>query len=295
MGVSETRMLVGAAAHAGSHAVPGPVGQAGSKLVIAHQGGMGVGPGNSMEAFRNAVRVGADFLETDIRRTKDGVFVLNHDAEIGGLKIFKWHLGGKRISDLRYDQLPRLANGEPFPTLDGLVDIAKTTGARLDIEFKEPGYEKLVVDSVLDTVGGAQLLFKSFDAQSVAAVKSHRPEIRGALLVMDTPLHRILRAITHADTPVEKARKVGADMLMPWYRGMGDDMLAEAARAQMPVVPWTVNNDSRLRGYLADPRLAGVITDRPGDAVAFRNAVSHPAVQGSSVAHAAPVVRASAA
>src|SRR5215216_8027071 len=51
-------------------------------LVIAHQGGDGVWPGDTMYAFEKAVEVGADVLEMDAHITKDGQIVLMHDEKV---------------------------------------------------------------------------------------------------------------------------------------------------------------------------------------------------------------------
>jgi len=41
-------------------------------LVIAHQGGDGVWPGNNLYAFQKSVDLGVDAIETDLRQSKDG-------------------------------------------------------------------------------------------------------------------------------------------------------------------------------------------------------------------------------
>jgi glycerophosphoryl diester phosphodiesterase len=48
-------------------------------LVIAHQGGDGIWPGDTMFAFEKAVEAGADVLEMDAHITKDGHIALMHD------------------------------------------------------------------------------------------------------------------------------------------------------------------------------------------------------------------------
>src|SRR5215208_3873072 len=51
-------------------------------LVIAHQGGDGIWPGDTMYAFEKAVEIGADVLEMDAHITKDRQIVLMHDEEV---------------------------------------------------------------------------------------------------------------------------------------------------------------------------------------------------------------------
>lgn len=51
-------------------------------MVIAHQLGMGLGPGNTLPAFRASVRKGFRYVEFDVQKTLDGKFVLSHDDEL---------------------------------------------------------------------------------------------------------------------------------------------------------------------------------------------------------------------
>jgi glycerophosphoryl diester phosphodiesterase len=54
----------------------------GRPLVIAHAGGLGLHPENTLEAFAASVALGCDMLEMDVRLTKDGVLVTHHDATV---------------------------------------------------------------------------------------------------------------------------------------------------------------------------------------------------------------------
>jgi glycerophosphoryl diester phosphodiesterase len=51
-------------------------------LVIAHQGGDGERPSNTLLAFAYAVGIGADVLDLDIHSTRDGVLVVIHDDTV---------------------------------------------------------------------------------------------------------------------------------------------------------------------------------------------------------------------
>ncbi|HVP90041.1 MAG TPA: glycerophosphodiester phosphodiesterase [Terriglobales bacterium] len=42
------------------------------KTIVAHRGASFDLPGNTMEAYRRAIELGADMIELDVRRTKDG-------------------------------------------------------------------------------------------------------------------------------------------------------------------------------------------------------------------------------
>jgi glycerophosphoryl diester phosphodiesterase len=53
-------------------------------LIIAHRGASGHRPEHTLEAYRLAVEMGADFIEPDLVSTKDGVLIARHENEIGG-------------------------------------------------------------------------------------------------------------------------------------------------------------------------------------------------------------------
>ena len=62
---------------AASAALPRP-------LIIAHRGASGHRPEHTLEGYRLAVEMGADFIEPDLVSTKDGVLIVRHENEISG-------------------------------------------------------------------------------------------------------------------------------------------------------------------------------------------------------------------
>jgi glycerophosphoryl diester phosphodiesterase len=52
-------------------------------LVIAHRGASGYRPEHTLEGYRLAVEMGADFIEPDLVATKDDVLIARHENEIG--------------------------------------------------------------------------------------------------------------------------------------------------------------------------------------------------------------------
>src|SRR6476659_5161732 len=53
-------------------------------IVIGHRGASGYRPEHTLESYRLAVEMGADFIEPDLVSTKDGVLIARHENEIGG-------------------------------------------------------------------------------------------------------------------------------------------------------------------------------------------------------------------
>src|SRR6476620_11028782 len=53
-------------------------------LIIGHRGASGHRPEHTLEGYRLAAQMGADFIEPDLVSTKDGVLIARHENEIGG-------------------------------------------------------------------------------------------------------------------------------------------------------------------------------------------------------------------
>lgn len=53
-------------------------------LVIGHRGAAGYLPDHSLESYRRAIELGADFIEPDLVATRDGVLVARHEPNIAG-------------------------------------------------------------------------------------------------------------------------------------------------------------------------------------------------------------------
>lgn len=65
--------------------------QASHPLVIAHRGASGYRPEHTLEAYRLAIALGADYVEPDLVSTADGVLVARHENEISTTTDVAWH------------------------------------------------------------------------------------------------------------------------------------------------------------------------------------------------------------
>lgn len=82
-------------------------------LVAAHRGDWRNAPENSIHALQLAIKMGVDIMETDVRRTKDGVLILMHDE-----RIDRTTSGKGKVDELTWDSLQRvtLRQGHGGPT-----------------------------------------------------------------------------------------------------------------------------------------------------------------------------------
>ncbi|MEX6691296.1 glycerophosphodiester phosphodiesterase family protein [Danxiaibacter flavus] len=72
-------------------------------VVIAHRGNHQHVPENTLASFEQAIACHADFVEMDLRTTKDGKMVIMHDATVN-----RTTNGSGKVSDLTYNELMQL-------------------------------------------------------------------------------------------------------------------------------------------------------------------------------------------
>ena len=75
-------------------------------MVIAHRGGgMEAGrtkfPENSIAAVRHAIEIGAEMIEVDIQKSRDGVFVVFHDSWLNRSSSCTGPLADRTVAELR--------------------------------------------------------------------------------------------------------------------------------------------------------------------------------------------------
>ena len=71
--------------------------------IIAHRGGAGVAPENTMAAFKRGIADGADWLELDVQENADGVVVIGHDRDfmrVAGANLEVWQATDADLADL---------------------------------------------------------------------------------------------------------------------------------------------------------------------------------------------------
>ena len=138
-------------------------------FVVAHRGYWRYAPENSIAAIKSAISIGADMVEIDIQKTKDGDFVLMHDNNIDRTTNGKGYISNYTVKELKNFRLRyndgKLSN-ETIPTLKEalsackgkiLVNIDKGENYLSDIEpiIKETEMENHIVlkgrSSVNDT------------------------------------------------------------------------------------------------------------------------------------------------
>ena len=219
---------------------------------VGHKGAAHVAPGNTIESFQAALEHGVDMIEFDVLRTDDGRLVLAHDGEDA-------------------------ARREPLTLEEGLDHFAGEAyaGVQLDVDLKLPGYEREVVDGLLERSLGDRSLVSSMFTESLDRVGALAPGLRRGWSVprvkrnwvrspFALPAYAVAR-VMRARMPGLAAARIGAggcEAIMA-NRILASRRLVRAVHdAGGMLYVWTVDDPVRIQA-LEHMGVDGVITNDP--------------------------------
>jgi glycerophosphoryl diester phosphodiesterase len=229
---------------------------------IAHRGASGHAPENTMVAFRRAVELGAQFIETDLQITRDARVVAMHDATLDRTTNGKGQVHLSTLDEIRaldagawFDGQPAHGfAGERVPTLEEILKFASERDVMFYLEIKSGpawGVEHAVVATLRDHNASARVVILSFDPAALDAV--HR---------LDSAMMTGLLCEYPSGDLVERTVRAGARQLVAQGDLITASVVEKAHRAGLQVVAWTINEPDQMR-RLIDTALDGIITDYP--------------------------------
>jgi glycerophosphoryl diester phosphodiesterase len=221
-------------------------------VAIAHRGDPIGHRENTLPAFAAALVQGADMLELDLRRTRDGAIVVLHDQSL--LRL--WGLDVS-VGDLDLSEVARLGGGDVrIPTLREVFDAVPP-----EVELMVDFTRREVVAGALDEAVSADALDRClFVTGNVEALRLLRGRSGRARLG--------LTWTEGVDPPLGLLDELGAEYWNPMFSFVtvaGVDAVHEAGYR---VSTWTVDAPEDLARVVADG-VDAVVSNRVADLVAF--------------------------
>jgi len=248
--------------------------------VLAHQGGDGLWPGDTLFAFRHAAAIGADVLELDIHETGDGRIVVIHDDTVdrttdGSGAVADLTLAQVQALDAGYrwtadggKTYPYRGDGIVIPTLEAVFNAFP--GMPINIEIK-PDSSKVAADlcRLIQANGRADtVMVVSFHPKAIGAFRRDCPAVATAGDPTEIEIFYVL-ARAHLGrlyTPPTDALQV------PETQGSLTVVTPHFVRAAhgrgLLVHVWTVDQTADMK-RLIGMGVDGLITDRPDRALAL--------------------------
>jgi glycerophosphoryl diester phosphodiesterase len=137
---------------------------------LVYEGGRQVVDENTIDSFELALAAGADYLETDLQLTKDGIAVLFHDSDLSRLVGSKKSISSLTLGELKLVKLPF---GGTIPTLQEALE--KFPSAKINLDFKTPSTESPGMAVISAAGAHERVLVSSFSESSRVRALAHSP------------------------------------------------------------------------------------------------------------------------
>lgn len=245
-----------------------------SPWVIAHRGGGGLWPENTLYAFHESKKMGVDVLEMDVRSAKDGVLVVVHDTDLdrttdGRGDVEELTLAQLKSLDAGFDwsnddgkTFPFRRRGIRVPSLDEVFRDFPEMRLNVELKSSDPGAADALCQTIRKHSKEKTVMVASFHGEVIEAFRARCPEVVTAatrreivsFLGLDLFfLGKFYRPKAEVFQVPQEAG--GLDVVTPRF--------VERARAHnMRVQVWTVNQAGEMENLLAQG-VDGILTDYP--------------------------------
>lgn len=220
--------------------------------VFAHRGCTDGCTENTLDAFAEARRLGADGVELDVRLTADGALAVHHDAEIPGVGV---------IAELGVAELPA-----HVPLLADVLAVCE--GMIVNVEIKnaphDPGWDAgeavaALTAAAIDEAGWTRrVIVSSFQVATLRAAQAADGRL---------PLGALWGFATEPEPALAEAAGSGFAAIHPFVASVDAPLVARAHAMGLGVNVWTVNAVPDLEAMVG-LGVDAVITDRLRDALA---------------------------
>jgi glycerophosphoryl diester phosphodiesterase len=214
-------------------------------VAIAHRGEPVGHRENTLPAFAAAVALGADMVEIDLRRTRDGAIVVLHDQTLERLWGFEASVGDVDLAAVA-------ALGEGDVRIPTLADVLTAVPVPLMVDFTR----REVVAGGLQAVRTARALDRClFVTGNVAALRELRAasaEARIGLSWTEGP-----------EPPLSLLSELGAEYWNPWFGHLSVDGVDAVHQAGRHVSTWTVDTSEDMTSVLG-AGVDAVVSNRIG-------------------------------
>ncbi len=259
-------------------------------LVFAHRGFGDHAPDNSLYAVERALEAGMDGVDVDGQFTRDGELVIFHDLSVDRLTADTGRVANKTLQEmLALDLGPKYdttITGAYVRTFEDFVRTVKGRGI-LMVELKVPGLaptgiERRAVEIIQKHDAHEDVVLSSFNPLVLHRLKRLDPEVRTALIFMDTNWNpELIAEIKEGDLVnlpwllrqefIRRAiRKIVRPDMLSINHEVDEAVTDRLLDKGWPAFIWTPNDEEHIRAALAK-RPHGVISDRPNLAKDLRD------------------------
>jgi glycerophosphoryl diester phosphodiesterase len=215
--------------------------------VIGHRGAKAYAPENTLASIHTAADLGIEWVEIDVKLTKDGVAIIFHDEELN-----RCTSGSGLVAETDFETIRELDAGswfgesfmdEKIPTLEEALNVILERGMGVNLEIKPcPGREVATAEEMLDVAtriwpdDRPPPLVSSFQHVSLERALDMMPEWPRGFLMDE-----------HLQNWQEMAEYLEAATININGRKATRDQIEEYIETQKPILAYTINDPMKAR------------------------------------------------
>lgn len=211
---------------------------------VGHRGARAYEVENTLESFQKAIELGANAVEFDVRKTKDGKLIVIHDDTLK--RVFDKDVP---VNQTTLKELKQLTENK-IQTLAETLQFIDKRVEKILVELKEVGYEKKVLEVIKKEKLHDRVIIVSFHEQALSEVRK-----------LDSKIETGLIYAKHKN-PIATALKLHAQYLVSLYRFTHTKNIEDAHKNNLKVIVWTINTKQEAKVYRAKG-VDGIASDKP--------------------------------
>ncbi len=221
--------------------------------MVAHRGGGDLDAENTVEGIAKVAKEGAAWTEIDVQRTKDGYYIINHDASFARISGVD-----KKPMEMTLEEIRKLKVANEFDpsmpkrkvsTFEEILDASRENNIGVFVELKGASADQKMVDDVVKIIEDKGMLDKcvilSLDYSIIEYTSENYPQIKTGFLYFFT---------------TGNLADLKGDYLIMEEGEATPDKIDEIHAAGKKAVVWTVNTDESVEKFVRS-NVDGIITD----------------------------------
>ena len=205
----------------------------------AHRGASEYAPENTKSSFYLGLLQGANGIETDVQRTKDGVLVLFHDDTVDRVSDGKGRVCDYTLNELK--QLKIYGNSttgfyDRIITLREFLEAFSSYDIKFAIELKGAGVEEDTLNMIEEFGVFDKTTFTSFQYDYIRKIKELNPKARVGWLVFEA-----------SDENINKLREINGEEMAPDANGVTDEDMKKLRDLNLGIRAWGVTSVALMK------------------------------------------------
>ncbi len=223
-------------------------------LIVGHAGGKKTGPENSLKAFKKAIELKTNYIEFDVRLSKDNEIVIFHDPDTFNITSVPGLVKDKTLKELKTLDI---GEGERIPTFREIIEVTNYK-INLLLHINVPHMEVQIINLLREYDYLERTIISCMIHKYLFKYRELEPKLKLAALEnlysTEFPKWEIRRKL------IENAANNEFYAINPEYHLVDAQFVAYAQEKKIKIFPWTVNEESIMR-ELIDLGVDGIMTD----------------------------------